>query len=237
VANRAPVSVDSASVSELLSVDEHAARENALLGGIPFVVFRDGDGRQQIVTLRDDDREVVVGRGPAEHGIRLNWDPEVSRTHAVLERLGADWTIVDNGLSRNGTSVNECRVDGQRRLKDGDRVRCGNVVLEFHDPQRPSAAETVPAKGSEAPLARVSPGQRRVLVALCRPMHESRDALPATNKQIAAELCLSVDAVKTQLRRASEALGVESVQQNQKRHALALTAMSTVLTARDFDDR
>ena len=229
--------VHSASVSQLLTVDEHAARENALLAGVPFVVFRDGDGRQQIVALRAEDREVVVGRGPAQRGIRLHWDPEVSRTHAVLVRLGADWTIVDDGLSRNGTSVNDCQVNGQRRLKDGDRVRCGGVVLEFRDPQRPSETETVPATASEAASARVSPAQHRVLVALCRPLHESSHAVPATNKQIAAELCLSVDAVKTHLRRVSETLGVENLRQNEKRHMLAVTAMSTVLTARDFQAR
>lgn len=231
------MSVDSTSVSPLLTVDEHAARESAQLAGVPYVVFRDGEGRQQIVVLRDDDREVVVGRGPADHGICLSWDPEVSRTHAVLARVGADWTVVDDGLSRNGTTVNDCQVNGQRRLNDGDRVRCGNVVLEFRDPQRPADAETVPAKASEPVSARVSPAQRRVLIALCRPLHASPHALPATNKEIAAELCLSVDAVKTHLRRVSEALGVESLRQNEKRHTLAVTAMSTVLTARDFQDR
>ena len=47
----------------------------------------------------------------------------------------------------------------------------------------------------------LSEAQRRVLVALCRPFKESSGyATPATNQQIAAELFLTVDAVKTHLR-------------------------------------
>jgi predicted ArsR family transcriptional regulator len=49
--------------------------------------------------------------------------------------------------------------------------------------------------------ANLSDSQRRVLLALCRPFKDSNTfATPATNQQIAEELYLSVDAVKTHLR-------------------------------------
>jgi pSer/pThr/pTyr-binding forkhead associated (FHA) protein len=202
--------------------------------GVPFVVFRDGDGRQQIVGLPVEEQRVAVGRRP-ERGIHLTWDPEVSRIHAILEHVAGAWTVVDDGLSRNGTFVNDCQVNGRRRLDDGDLVRCGNVLLEFHDPRRPADAETLKAKESEAPSARLSPAQRRVLVALCRPLTETPHAVPATNKQIAAELSVSVDAVKTQLRRAAEVLGLDDLPQNEKRAKLAWTAIDAgAVTPRDL---
>jgi predicted ArsR family transcriptional regulator len=71
---------------------------------------------------------------------------------------------------------------------------------------------------SEVPAAAtISPGQRRVLVALCRPYKDGGAfATPATNQAIAAELHLSVDAVKTHMRALFEKLGVEDLPQNKK---------------------
>ena len=40
----------------------------------------------------------------------LDWDSEISRVHAALERIGDDWTVVDDGLSHNGTYLNGERV-------------------------------------------------------------------------------------------------------------------------------
>ena len=230
--------IDSASVStsrfQLQSVGELEARVDAERSGVPFVVFRDGDGRQQIVALPSDDDRVAIGRRP-ERGIHLPWDPEVSRVHALLEPVAGAWTIVDGGLSRNGTFVNDVRVAERRRLQDGDMVRCGNVLFEFHDPGNRTDDETLKATDAEAPSARLSPAQRRVLIALCRPLAEAPHGVPATNKEIAAELSVSVDAVKTQLRRAAEVLGIEGMPQNQKRAKLAWTALDAgAVTPRDL---
>ncbi len=76
--------------------------------------------------------------------------------------------------------------------------------------------------------AAVSPAQRKVLVALCRPYKDGGGfATPATNGEIAAELHLSVDAVKTHMRALFEKLGIGDVPQNQKRVALAERALQT----------
>ena len=86
--------------------------------GVPFLLYRDGGGTQVILALSGP---ITVGRR-AERDVALPWDTEVSRLHAQLEPVGSDWIVVDDGLSRNGTHVNGERVNGRRRLKDGDRI-------------------------------------------------------------------------------------------------------------------
>jgi hypothetical protein len=226
-----------ASLFQLQSVAELEARVHAERHGRPFVLFRDGTGRQQIVALPLDEDEVVIGRRP-DRGIRLDWDAEVSRIHALLQRVGGVWTIVDDGLSRNGTFVNGARVLGRRRLANGDSVRCAGVLLEFRDPDGAALDETLNAPTAGPASHGLSPAQRRVLVALCRPLRDAPFGSPATNKQIAAELSLSVDAVKTHLRRVSEVLDVAHLPQNQKRAQLAWRALSSgVVSEHDLATR
>jgi DNA-binding NarL/FixJ family response regulator len=75
-----------------------------------------------------------------------------------------------------------------------------------------------------------------VLVALCRPFKESSGyATPATNQQIADELFLSIDAIKTHLRALFAKFGIEDLPQNQKRIRLVELALkSGVVTPRDL---
>jgi len=82
---------------------------------------------------------------------------------------------------------------------------------------------------AEAPAAAsISPAQRRVLLALCRPYKDgSNFATPATNQEIGAELHLSVDAVKTHMRALFEKLDVGDLPQNQKRVALVERALNS----------
>jgi hypothetical protein len=73
---------------------------------------------------------------------------------------------------------------------------------------------------------RVTEPQRFVLLALCRPYKGGRPyATPSTNQQIAAELFLSLDAVKTHLRVLFHKFGIEDLPQNQKRTRLAEMAL------------
>ena len=64
----------------------------------------------------------------------LAWDSEVSRLHSTIERVGADWVLIDDGLSRNGSFVNEEKVVGRRRLRDGDVLRFGRTTAVFRRP-------------------------------------------------------------------------------------------------------
>ena len=215
--------------SHVATPRELQARLEAERLGRPFLVYRDGRGDQMLVPLGD---RLTIGRRPANE-IALDWDTEVSRVHAAVERVGDEWAIADDGLSRNGTWVNGERVIGRRRLHDGDVITIGTTALAFVAPHE-DLPSTATAAGPHAG-GLLTPAQRRVLVALCRPYRDEAYATPATNQQIADELVVSVDAVKSTLRALFEVFGVDALPQNQKRASLALQAMRTgVITRRDL---
>lgn len=201
--------------------------------GSPFLAYRDADGELVLHPLSDEEGPVTLGRGEGVD-VRLAWDAQVSQLHAELRPLGGEWLVVDDGLSRNGTFVGDERVAGRRRLRDRDLVRAGATLLLFRQP----GAETTRGETAMAPEAapELTPAQRRVLVALCRPLASGTGlATPATNREIADELVLSVEAVKAHLRGLFERFGVGELPQNQKRVALAERAFRTgAVTPRDL---
>ena len=99
----------------------------------PFLVYRDGDGRQVIHVLGSSPEHVTIGRRP-DNDVALTWDGEVSRVHAQLERVGGEWVVVDDGLSRNGTFVNGEQTPTRRRVTDGDRIVVGETALLYRAP-------------------------------------------------------------------------------------------------------
>lgn len=192
--------------------------------GRPFLVYRDEEGAERILELESRGWRVTIGRQSASD-IALHWDTEVSRTHAELERIAGEWTAIDDGRSRNGTFINGVRLRGRRRLRDGDALRIGGTVLYF---RAPSAGASLPTAASEAPVVpEIREAQRRVLIALCRPVAESALAAPASNPRIAEELHLSLDGVKTQMRSLFRAFGIGALPQNQKRAELARRALES----------
>lgn len=213
-----------------LTPSEIAALLDAERRGAPFVAFKDESGDLRLVAL-DDRERLSVGR--VDHNdVPLGWDGEVSRTHAQLELIGGEWTLLDDGLSRNGSFVNGERILGRRRLIDGDTLRLGRTMLVFRAPG-PAAASTAIADGVE--LVRLTDSERRVLVALCRPLTVSRGAgAPATNREIGQELNLSLDGVKTHVRALFAKLGIDDLPQYRKRTELARRALELgLVTARD----
>jgi hypothetical protein len=219
---RSPVSPHTASAQELKQRIEAERR------GAPFLVYRDGDSAQRILFLDDAGPSLWIGRG-AETDIPLGWDAEVSRLHAQLERVAGSWTIVDEGVSRNGSFVNGERVSGRRRLSDGDVLRFGDTAVVYRSPL--DADSSVTAASERAALAAgVSESQRRVLIALCRPFKDAGAfASPATNREVADELFLSIGAVKTHLRALFIRFGIEALPQNQKRLRLVEIGFETGL--------
>lgn len=201
--------------------------------GKPFLVWYKADGEQRLLLLEPDLPRVTFGRDPGAD-VPLTWDAEVSRTHALLEQVGRRWTLVDDGLSRNGSFVNEMRVLGRRRLADQDRLRFGATQIIYRDPTIAPADSTASISG--VPFSRqLSPTQRTVLVALCRPLHDSEAATPASNRQIADEVFLSVAAVKAHLRVLFDGYGLSGLPQNEKRARLAAEVLASgVLSPREF---
>jgi pSer/pThr/pTyr-binding forkhead associated (FHA) protein len=222
---KSPLSLHAASPVELRE------RLRAEAAAEPFLVLRDDEDRQVIVELEGERARLTIGRSEA-NDIALEWDARVSRTHAALERLGADWTIADDGLSRNGTWVNGERVTARRRLRDGDVVRVGATAVAFCAPGSGTRADaTVTAEG--LPVGEVlTPSQRRVLVALCRPYRDAAFATPASNPAIARELSVSVDAVKSTMRSLFDVFGIDDLPQNQKRAGLAQHALRDGIVSR-----
>ena len=203
--------------------------------GLPFLAYRDEDDELVLHTLEGDD-VVTIGRGAGVE-VRFGWDSEVSLLHAELRPLGGEWLVVDDGLSRNGTFVEGERVAGRRRLRDGELLRCGSTLALFRQPGAEATRGETAMAADAAP--ELTPTQRKVLIALCRPLSEgSAIAAPATNKAIADELYLSVEAVKAHLRSLFERFEVGDLPQNQKRVALAERAFRTgSVTPRDLQTR
>ena len=188
--------------------------------GAPFLLYVDGDSRQHIVDLEPARGAVSIGRD-GESDIPLEWDTEVSRAHAMLERIGGAWTIVDDGLSRNGSSVNGKRVYGRRRLDDGDWILVGRTQLVFAAGPGQSQTTATSHRGSPPEL---SPAQRRVLHALCAPLLADQFAAPPSNREIAGELFLGVETVKSHLHVLFELFGIGDMPQNRKRAELIRVA-------------
>jgi len=110
----------------------------------------------------------TLGRGP-DNGIVLD-EESISRRHAEITRMGADWVLRDAG------SANGVKVGGQRmpmfQLTHGLQFQVGSVVLVFEDsqqketvllmegfqPQAAPAAAVPPAVAAPAPA---SPAPRR----------------------------------------------------------------------------
>jgi pSer/pThr/pTyr-binding forkhead associated (FHA) protein len=205
------------------SAGEVAARLRAERRGLPFLLFREPGEAQRIVELGEVPA-LTIGRQPS-CDVCLGWDPEVSRVHAVLERVADEWTAVDDGLSRNGTRVNGERLHGRRRLRDGDALTVGGTVLGFFAAGRGDVRATDAARHGAAP--ELSPAQRRVLLALCAPLQAGPFAAPASNREVADALFLSVDTVKGHLQALFEAFGVGTVPQNRKRAELARRALES----------
>ncbi len=199
--------------------------------GEPFLLYRDSNGQQRLVELGTGAAPLTVGRSLDTH-VPLSWDSEVSAVHTELEWMGGEWTVVDDGLSTNGTFVNAVRVSGRHRLRDGDTLRLGQTTLVYRSPGRQPTRSTSPAQGTPT-LNSVTETQRRVLAALCRPYKESVGfASPATNQQIAQEVFLSVDAVKTHLRSLFHTFAIEDLPQNQKRARLVECALQWGIIAK-----
>jgi len=158
-------------MDERMLTDPHAsspaelkARLEAERRGTPFLLYRDAEGRQHIAELGADVAGLTIGRRP-DSDIALAWDAEVSRVHAELERVGRDWALIDDGLSRNGSYVNGERVPGRRRLRDGDRLCFGETPVLFRAPAGEGSMSTA-IVGLAHEAVSLTDVQRKILVAL-----------------------------------------------------------------------
>src|SRR3954465_4430163 len=224
---------------------ELKARVEAERLGRPFLLHVNDAGAQRLVDLPADRERLTLGRGEA-CDVALPWDGEASRVHALLERLHDEWSVDDSGSrngvlvqrgrgvdgrgSRNGSFVNGERVNGRRRLRDGDVLRVGRTLIVFRAPPGGDSVQTLPADDDAVPS--LTAAQRRVLIEVCRPFAASSFAAPASTRQIAEALVVSPDTVKTHLRALFDAFAIEALPQNQKRAELARRAFELGVVGR-----
>jgi len=196
--------------------------------GVPFLAYRDGDGTDRVFALEPQRRTVTIGRRD-EADVSLPWDPECSRLHAELELRAGEWTITDDGLSQNGTWVNELRLYGRRRLADGDVVRIGRTLLTFTSPGVVGIGPTlVPGELSATP--RFSEQQQRILRELCGPLLGDGEGVnPASDEDIAAALGIGIETVTIELDHLTRAFGLEEMPASQGRAEVALLALRSGL--------
>jgi hypothetical protein len=84
------------------------------------------EGREYPLDRSDN----ILGRD--EHAdIALFRDMKVEKKHAIIQRDGARYLLLNNGSPAESTRVNEVPVAQLCELQDGDRIQLGNVVLRF----------------------------------------------------------------------------------------------------------
>lgn len=202
---------------------ELAATRRLRGSGTPFLELRDAAGRQRLVRLQSD--RISIGRAEG-CGVALPWDAEVSRLHAVVERIDGVWVLEDAG-SRNGTAVDAEPVSARRLLQDGAVISAGRTQILFQCTAPGDAARTEAAVALPAP--ELTAAQRRVLEALCRPWLSGASASPAGNREIAEALVVSEETVKTHMRALFDAFDLQASAPYRKRFELAKIATDSGL--------
>jgi len=105
----------------------------------PRLVIEDGEGHRQVVLFTGDG--IRVGRAPEGNTVRLA-DRDVSRRHAHFLHSNGVVFVEDLGSS-NGTRVNGERVEGRRRIREGDLIQIGEYDLAIEGGA--TTAEALPA--------------------------------------------------------------------------------------------
>jgi hypothetical protein len=194
-------------------------------GDCPALVYVDPTGAQRSVPLADRVL-VTIGRRP-EADISLPWDSEVSRLHAELLDRASEWLILDDGLSQNGTYVNGVRVEGRRRLADGDLITVGRTSLTYCDP-RESSIDVTLALTELQPIRTYSGQQQHVLRSLCQPLLRDGDGVrPASDEEVAEELGLPLGVVGRELDAVAHSFGFADLPLEERRLRTALSALGS----------
>ena len=210
-----------------------AGRIRAERRAVAFILLRDGAGAQRIVELEGDVARLTIGREPTSD-VALDWDGEASRLHAELECIEGQWTrrrrrpLAQRDVPQRRPHRRAAQAPRRRR-------RAGRPHADAVHGRRPATSRAGPSRRTTEPAPQITDAQRRVLVAVCRPFAGSAYAAPASTRQVADELFISVDTVKTHLRALFEAFGVEQRPQNQKRAELVRRAFELgVVAPSDF---
>ncbi|RPI22230.1 MAG: FHA domain-containing protein, partial [Acidobacteria bacterium] len=103
----------------------------------PEISIRTPDGVTEKIRL--DSPVITLGRS-REANLSYPEDTALSRHHLAFEKSGGTWVVRDLG-SKNGTLHNDVPITGPAKLRPGDRILAGHLVIDFSSPAQPS--ETV----------------------------------------------------------------------------------------------
>jgi hypothetical protein len=192
-------------------------------GDCPALVYVDPTG--SALGALADRVLVTIGRRP-EADISLPWDSEVSRLHAELLDRASEWLIIDDGLSQNGTYVNSVRVEGRRRLADGDLITVGRTSLTCCCPRSPPSTSRRAGRASADPNLFRS-ASARAAQPLPAPPPRRRRCAPASDEEVDEELGLPLGVVGRELDAVAHSFGFADLPLEERRLRTALSALGS----------
>lgn len=179
------------------------------------------DRSLHVYVLPADVPIVRIGRHPSCEVI-LD-DPNVSRRHVLLTRVDDTWFAED--VSSSGTDLErEQRRPLRRRqaLSHGDTLHLAFFALRFKDEAQETLDVTVPVGGGSR--IDLTPMEQKVLQCMCRPV-VGGVAPPASNREIAEEMVLTVDGVRSHIRSLYSKFGIVAGTSGQRRITLVQRAL------------
>ena len=107
------------------------------------------EGRDFVV----DQDTMTLGRSELD-GIPLYGDPQIAKSHALLQKVNGTWMLSDRGQSPVGTLVNGQRIGASHVLRPGDRISIGSANLTFQLRNVTAYTQRIPAEAARtAPAA------------------------------------------------------------------------------------
>jgi hypothetical protein len=200
--------------------------------GLALLTWRGRDGALEIVEL-DDTTSYSIGRHPSM-SVVIDWDAKVSALHAELECVGGEWVISDDGLSRNGTRVNEEPIRGRTRLRHRDLVRVGRCLLAFHAAAKAGEILLTETQDDD-PLPPFDRTDRDVVRELCRTWLLRGDFEPVENLVIAQQLNLSVHTFKKRLGNMYSRCGIHKGKNKNRAALMYFVAQHGIISPRDYE--
>ena len=124
----------------------HVAPVIAAPARVPEAFIKDINGITKEPAVQLSAKPLVIGRvagtDPDHADYFVVEMPTIGRRHALIRYRDFCFWIADQG-SVNGTFLNGVRIEGERQLKHGDRVRLHKFEFEFSMPEMDGAGHTV----------------------------------------------------------------------------------------------
>ncbi len=113
---------------------------------VPDAFLKDVNGITGEPAIKIGEKPVMIGRVAGNDPAHLDYyvvdKGTVGRRHAIIQYRDFAFWLTDQG-SVNGTFLNGERIDGERQLKHGDRVKFHKYEFEFSMPEMDDAGHTV----------------------------------------------------------------------------------------------